>query len=103
MSKTRTMRMTGIHEGDLETAREIRHGNRQPRSPGNPRTADTRRERRPLWKSVTTTGSVDESKLLLFANTVKVWRDNTRGDYWLLNRDTGTLRKIAAGANDSTS
>src|SRR6185503_7307440 len=29
--------------------------------------------------------SDDGSKLLIFTNTQKVWRQNTRGDYWVLN------------------
>lgn len=29
--------------------------------------------------------SNDKSKILLFANTAKVWRMNTRGDYWVLS------------------
>ena len=28
--------------------------------------------------------SADGSKLLIFTNTQKVWRQNTRGDYWVL-------------------
>ncbi len=28
--------------------------------------------------------SKDGSRLLIFTNTKKVWRDNTRGDYWVL-------------------
>src|SRR5262245_2112891 len=38
--------------------------------------------------------SNDGSKLLIFTNSEKVWRDNTRGDYWLLDRQTGTLKKL---------
>ena len=38
--------------------------------------------------------SEDENMLLIFTNTAKVWRYNTRGDYWLLNRTTGELRQI---------
>ena len=29
--------------------------------------------------------SADRSKLLLFTNAKKVWRENTRGDYWVLD------------------
>ncbi len=46
--------------------------------------------------------SQDKTKLLIFTNTVKVWRDNTRGDYWLLDLETGSLRQIAASAKPST-
>jgi dipeptidyl-peptidase-4 len=40
------------------------------------------------------TWSPDEGRLLVFTNTQRVWRDNTRGDYWVLDRGTGTLRKL---------
>jgi dipeptidyl-peptidase-4 len=46
--------------------------------------------------------SEDKSKLLIFTNTVKVWRDNTRGDYWLLDLKKNTLRQIAPEAEEST-
>ncbi|MDI1310868.1 S9 family peptidase [Prosthecobacter sp.] len=42
--------------------------------------------------------SPDESQVLLFANTRKVWRKNTRGDYWLLNLAGQTLRKLGGDA-----
>ena len=29
--------------------------------------------------------SADESKLLIFTNSRRVWRRNTRGDYWVLD------------------
>ncbi len=35
-----------------------------------------------------------DSLLLVFTNTRKVWRRNTRGDYWVLNRGSGSLRKL---------
>jgi dipeptidyl-peptidase-4 len=38
--------------------------------------------------------SKDGSKLLIFTNSEKVWRDNTRGDYWVLDRAAGTLKKL---------
>ncbi|MFN7842611.1 MAG: hypothetical protein ACK5N9_12905, partial [Pirellula sp.] len=31
--------------------------------------------------------SHDKTKLLIFANTERVWRFNTRGDYWVLDRE----------------
>ena len=46
--------------------------------------------------------SDDNSKLLLFTNTVKVWRQNTRGDYWVLDRKTGKLTKLGGDARPST-
>ena len=38
--------------------------------------------------------SPDRSKLLLFANTVKVWRYQTRGDYFVFDLNTKKLRKL---------
>ncbi len=38
--------------------------------------------------------SPDNAKLLLFTNTRKVWRSNTRGDYWVLDRKSGKLQKL---------
>ncbi|MFD2744641.1 MULTISPECIES: S9 family peptidase [Sphingobacterium] len=35
--------------------------------------------------------------LLLFANTKKVWRDNTRGEYWIFNRSSNKLTQLGAG------
>ncbi len=46
--------------------------------------------------------SEDQTKLLIFTDTVKVWRQNTKGDYWLLDLALGTLRKVGAGAARST-
>ena len=42
--------------------------------------------------------SKDGSKLLIFTNSEKVWRDNTRGDYWVLDRAAGTLKKLGGAA-----
>lgn len=41
--------------------------------------------------------TADESKVLLFTNTARVWRYNTRGDYWVLNRTTGQLQQLGKG------
>ncbi len=41
--------------------------------------------------------SNDQSKLLLFTNTQKVWRYNTRGDYWVLQPSTNSLRQLGKG------
>ncbi len=38
--------------------------------------------------------SPDGKRLLVFTNTRKVWRFNTRGDYWVLDLDTGKLRRL---------
>jgi dipeptidyl-peptidase-4 len=41
-------------------------------------------------------------KFLLFTNTRKVWRLNTRGDYWVLDRDARTLRKLGGKAPEAS-
>ena len=46
--------------------------------------------------------SPDGSKLLVFTNSRQVWRTNTRGDYWVLDRSTWRLRKLGGGAPPST-
>jgi dipeptidyl-peptidase-4 len=38
--------------------------------------------------------SPDGAQLLIFTNSERVWRDNTRGDYWVLTRATGALRRL---------
>jgi dipeptidyl-peptidase-4 len=38
--------------------------------------------------------SEDGTKVLLFTNTARVWRYNTRGDYWVLDLTTQKLRKL---------
>ena len=46
--------------------------------------------------------SSDRKCLLLFTNTVKVWRRDTRGDYWVLELESGTLRKLGGVAPPSS-
>ena len=47
--------------------------------------------------------SPDGRKLLVFTNTQPVWRLNTRGDYWVLDRDGRSLKKLGgADAKPST-
>lgn len=41
--------------------------------------------------------SPDEKSLLLFTNTQKVWRDNTRGDYWIFDKNTKKLTQLGKG------
>jgi dipeptidyl-peptidase 4 len=38
--------------------------------------------------------SSDKQRVLIFTNTARVWRNNTRGDYWLLDRRTWALHKL---------
>ncbi len=38
--------------------------------------------------------SADQQKLLIFTKTEKVWRLNTRGDYWVLDLKTKSLKQL---------
>lgn len=38
--------------------------------------------------------SKNEKLVLIYTNSKKVWRQETRGDYWLFNRETNELRQI---------
>ena len=42
--------------------------------------------------------SKDRARLLIFTNSRRVWRQNTRGDYWVLDRATRELRKLGGDA-----
>jgi len=42
--------------------------------------------------------SADGAKLLVFTNSRPVWRQNTRGDYWVLDRTAHVLRKLGGVA-----
>lgn len=44
--------------------------------------------------------STDGRRLLLFTDTQKVWRQNTKGSYWVLELETGKWRKL--GGDHST-
>ena len=46
--------------------------------------------------------SADESKVLIYTNSQRVWRRNTRGDYWLYDVPTKQLRKLGADAAPAT-
>lgn len=46
--------------------------------------------------------SPDETQLLIFTNSKKVWRKNTRGDYWVMDLATKKLRKLGGDAPAST-
>lgn len=43
--------------------------------------------------------SYDKTKLLVFTNTQRVWRYNTRGDYWVLDMESKSLTKLGGEAN----
>ncbi|MCZ6694103.1 MAG: S9 family peptidase [Bacteroidetes bacterium] len=46
--------------------------------------------------------SADGKKLLVFTNTKRVWRYETRGDYWVLNIASGELSQLGKFAKPST-
>jgi dipeptidyl-peptidase-4 len=46
--------------------------------------------------------SPDGCKLLLFANTRRVWRRNSRGDYWIYDCTSKTLRKLGGKFPESS-
>ena len=46
--------------------------------------------------------SSDGARLLIFTNTRKVWRQNTRGDYWVLTVKGGALRKLGGDAPEAS-
>lgn len=41
--------------------------------------------------------SLDQKKILIFTNTKKVWRLNTRGEYWVLELASGSLTQLGSG------
>ena len=46
--------------------------------------------------------SADNSKLLIFTNTRKVWRYHTRGDYWVLELSSGSLYRLGRSVPPAT-
>src|SRR5689334_2690591 len=46
--------------------------------------------------------SPDHKRLLVFTASERVWRENTRGDYWVLDMATHSLRKLGGDAPPST-
>src|ERR1700678_3802586 len=46
--------------------------------------------------------SKDKSCLLIYTNSAPVWRQNTRGDYWVLELKSGALRKLGGDAPPSS-
>ncbi len=41
-------------------------------------------------------------QLLIYTNSQRVWRQNTRGDYWLVDTTSWTLRRLGPGAAPSS-
>ncbi len=46
--------------------------------------------------------SPDAARLMVFTNTARVWRTNSRGDYWLLDLGTWQLHKLGGDAPPSS-
>ncbi len=46
--------------------------------------------------------SDDNSKVLLFTNTQRVWRYHTRGDYWVLDLSSGKLQQVGTSLPSAT-
>lgn len=46
--------------------------------------------------------SADGQKLLVFTNSERVWRSNTRGDYWVFDLKSAKLQKLGGDAKPST-
>ncbi len=46
--------------------------------------------------------SEDAKKLLIYTNSKKVWRYDTRGDYWVLDIATSTLKQLGKGKPESS-
>ena len=46
--------------------------------------------------------SADNEKVLIYTNTQRVWRYDTRGDYWVLSLKDGSLRRLGKGLPESS-
>ena len=46
--------------------------------------------------------SEDNTKVLIYNNTKRVWRYDTRGDYWVLSLTDRTLKKLGKGFSESS-
>ncbi|MHC4994495.1 MAG: S9 family peptidase [Planctomycetota bacterium] len=46
--------------------------------------------------------SDDKALLLIYTNTKRVWRTNSRGDYWVLDRSSGELQQLGGDAPESS-
>jgi dipeptidyl-peptidase 4 len=46
--------------------------------------------------------SSDETKLLIFTNTQRVWRQNTRGDYWIFDMNDKSLIQLGKNLPESS-
>lgn len=66
-----------------------------PGRPGRPGSKDPLEVEDYAW-------SPDGRRLLIFTNTQKVWRENTRGDYWVLDVSSGALQQLGGASLAST-
>ena len=46
--------------------------------------------------------SEDGERMLIFTNTRRVWRRNTRGDYWVLELESGDLQQLGGEAPEAS-
>lgn len=46
--------------------------------------------------------SKDQTKVLIFTNSQRVWRYETRGDYWILNRNNNQLQQLGASLDPTS-
>lgn len=46
--------------------------------------------------------SKDNQRVLIFTNTRRVWRTNSRGDYWFLDRAAGKLKKLGGDVPEAS-
>ncbi|MFI5160179.1 MAG: S9 family peptidase [Sphingobacteriales bacterium] len=46
--------------------------------------------------------SADDNKVMIFTNTKRVWRYNTRGDYWVYDTKANTLKQLGVGKPESS-
>ncbi|MBC8351620.1 MAG: S9 family peptidase [Planctomycetes bacterium] len=46
--------------------------------------------------------STDRSRVLIYTNSKRVWRRNTRGDYWVLDRSSHELTQLGGNAQPSS-
>lgn len=47
------------------------------------------------------TWSADKTKLVVYTNSSRVWRANTRGDYWIVDIAAGRIRQMGIGLEPS--
>ncbi len=58
-------------------------------------------EDRPIWIEDFTV-TEEEEKVLIYSNSQRVWRENTRGDYWVYNFSNSSLQQIGKDRPESS-